>query len=46
MSQSKTDLRFTPTVDQMRRGYVGPLQVLGLQTLVEAERSSRPADFR
>jgi hypothetical protein len=37
--------RYTPTVDQMRLGYIAPLQVMGLQTLEEASRSSRPADF-
>ena len=37
--------RYTPTVDQHLGRYRADLQVMGLQTLAEAERSGRPADF-
>jgi hypothetical protein len=45
MTLAETKERYTPTVDQMRRGYHSDLQLVGLHVLSEAERSSRPADY-
>jgi hypothetical protein len=39
------ELRFTPTVSQLRMKYESDLQLVGLLTLTEAERTSRPADY-
>jgi hypothetical protein len=40
-----TLLRVTPTLDQVRAKYENDLQLVGLQTLAEAERSTRPGDY-
>jgi hypothetical protein len=45
MSTAQTLLPITPTLDQVRDKWVNDLQLVGLHTLAEAARSTRPADY-
>lgn len=45
METTSQTLRVTPTREQVRAKYETDLQVVGLQTLAEAARSTRPGDY-
>lgn len=45
MSIATEPRRITPTLSQVRNQYENDLQLVGLQILADAARSSRPADY-